>query len=100
MCPSFSLCACRILKIRSCLRRPLVPAMSRPRASLPSSAILCSFNSEIVMFYLEFDFKEGSLELRRDLLDEGVVRKARNNKKFEQRMGCLADKGLEEKEVK
>jgi hypothetical protein len=42
------------------------------------------------------NFKEGSLELRRDLLDEGVVRKAKN-KKFEQRMGCLADKGLEEK---
>jgi len=40
------------------------------------------------------------LELRRDLLDEGVVRKARNNKKLEQRMGCLADKGLEEREVK
>jgi hypothetical protein len=30
------------------------------------------------MFYLEFEFKEGSLRLRRDLLDEGVVRKARN----------------------
>src|ERR1700751_6091559 len=72
MCPSFSLCACRILKIRSCFRRPLVPAMSRPRASLLSSAILCSFNSEIVMFYLGFEFLGGMFRtLRRDLLDEG-----------------------------
>jgi hypothetical protein len=36
-----------------------VPAMSRPRASLLSSAILCSFNSEIVMFYLGFEFIGG-----------------------------------------
>jgi hypothetical protein len=31
-----------------------VPAMSSPRASLLNSAMLCSFNSEIVMFYLGF----------------------------------------------
>src|SRR5215471_2240846 len=48
--------------MRSCLRRPLVPAISRLRASLPSSAMLCSFNSEIVMVYLEwFEVKEGFL---------------------------------------
>src|SRR5580698_10483094 len=72
MCPSFSLCACRILKMRSCLRRPLVPAMSRPRASLPSSAILCSFSSEIVMLYLEvYFFRRDCMKRRRDLRDGG-----------------------------
>src|ERR1039458_2422725 len=50
MWPSFSLWAWRILKMRSCLRRPEVPAMSRPRASLLSSAMLCSLGSEIVIF--------------------------------------------------
>src|SRR5580692_10927129 len=49
MWPSFSLWAWRILKMRSCLRRPEVPAMSKPRASFVSSAILCSLSSEIVI---------------------------------------------------
>src|ERR1700744_3456443 len=38
--------------MRSCLRSALVPAISRPRASLPSSAMLFSFNSVIVMGFL------------------------------------------------
>src|SRR6202041_1659207 len=62
MWPSFSLWACKILKIRSCLRRALVPAISRPRASLPSSAMLFSFNSEIVMSSCdEVNFLKGGL---------------------------------------
>src|SRR5208337_596519 len=50
MCPSFSLCACRILKMRSCLRRPLAPGSSRDRAIRVNSVMFFSFNSEIVMF--------------------------------------------------
>src|SRR5579859_646375 len=50
MCPSFSLCACRILKIRSCLRNPLAPGRSRVRAILVSSVMFFSFNSAIVIF--------------------------------------------------
>src|SRR5258706_7710336 len=49
MCPSFSLWAWRILKIRSCLRKPLVPGSSKVRAILVSSVIFFSFNSEIVI---------------------------------------------------
>src|ERR1019366_1309178 len=48
--PSFSLWACRILKMRSCLRKPLAPGSSRVRAILVSSVMFFSFNSEIVMF--------------------------------------------------
>src|SRR5258708_7031153 len=50
MWPSFSLCACRILKIKSCLRRPLARGRSRARAILVSSLIFFSFNSAIVIF--------------------------------------------------
>src|ERR1035437_9611680 len=50
MCPSFSLCACRILKIRSCLRSPLAPGSSRDRAILVSSVIFFSFSSAMVIF--------------------------------------------------
>src|SRR5260221_12783550 len=45
-----SLCACRILKIRSCLRRPLALGRSRARAILVSSVIFFSFSSAIVIF--------------------------------------------------
>src|SRR5438270_6559382 len=49
MCPSFSLCACRILKIKSCLRRPLAPGSSRERAMRVSSVMFFSFSSAMVM---------------------------------------------------
>src|SRR5207302_8439093 len=48
MWPSFSLCACRILKIRSCLRKPLAPGRSRVRAILVSSVMFFSLSSAIV----------------------------------------------------
>src|SRR5262245_48468991 len=46
MRPSFSACACRILKISSCFRRPLVFWTLRSRASAFRSGMLFSFNSE------------------------------------------------------
>src|SRR5512143_3352483 len=49
MCPSFSLCACRILKMRSCLRRPLAPGSSKDRAILVSSVMFFSFSSAMVI---------------------------------------------------
>src|SRR5438477_11645070 len=49
MCPSFSLWACRILKIRSCLRSPLAPGSSRERAMRVSSVMFFSFSSAMVM---------------------------------------------------
>src|ERR1017187_5942690 len=55
MCPSFSLCACRILKMRSCLRSPLAPGSSKDRAILVSSVMFFSFSSAIVIFtYVDF----------------------------------------------
>src|SRR5258706_4269881 len=59
MCPSFSLCACRILKMRSCLRRPLAPGSSRDRAILVSSVIFFSFSSAMVIFTYRMDFSGG-----------------------------------------
>src|ERR1700761_9745175 len=50
MWPSFSLWAWRILKIRSCLRKPLAPGISRVRAMRLNSVIFFSFNSEMVIF--------------------------------------------------
>src|SRR5271165_2872540 len=49
MWPSFSLWACRILKIRSCLRRPLAPGKSSCRAILVNSVMFFSLSSEIVI---------------------------------------------------
>src|SRR6185437_1652714 len=59
MWPSFSLCACRILKIRSCLRRPLAPGRSSERAMRVSSVMFFSFSSAIVMFTYVGIFKRG-----------------------------------------
>src|ERR1700691_5341023 len=60
MCPSFSLCACRILKMRSCLRSPLAPGSSRDRAILVSSVIFFSFSSAMVICTYEVIFlREG-----------------------------------------
>src|ERR1039458_6639239 len=59
MCPSFSLCACKILKMRSCLRSPLAPGSSKDRAILVSSVIFFSFSSAMVIFtYVDF-LREG-----------------------------------------
>src|SRR6202451_1117222 len=52
MWPSFSLCAWRILKIRSCLRSPLAPGKSKVLAILVSSVMFFSFNSAMVMYHL------------------------------------------------
>src|ERR1700734_3540901 len=52
MWPSFSLCACRILKMRSCLRSPLAPGSSKVLAILVSSVMFFSFNSAMVMIHL------------------------------------------------
>src|SRR5664279_6525624 len=61
MCPSFSLCACRILKIKSCLRSPLAPGSSKDRAILVSSVIFFSFSSAIVIFCLRGLFSSGGV---------------------------------------
>src|SRR3954468_19956166 len=49
MCPSFSLWACRILKIRSCLRSPEAPGRSSVRAIRVSSVMFFSFSSAMVI---------------------------------------------------
>src|SRR5271157_4036405 len=60
MCPSFSLCACRILKMRSCLRSPLAPGSSNDRAILVSSVIFFSFSSAMVIgTYVDDFLREG-----------------------------------------
>src|SRR6516165_6931207 len=71
MCPSFSLCAWRILKIRSCLRRPLAPGRSSWRAILVSSVMFFSFSSEIVIVTY------GDLLQRRDVMAGGARGAAR-----------------------
>src|SRR5262249_7665197 len=62
MWPSFSLCAWRILKIRSCLRRPLAPGRSRDRAILVSSVIFFSLSSAIVIDHLREMYRGVRLE--------------------------------------
>src|SRR5215475_15087425 len=55
MWPSFSLCAWRILKIKSCLRSPLAPGRSKVRAILVNSVMFFSLSSAMVMFtYREY----------------------------------------------
>src|SRR5215475_3672025 len=62
MWPSFSLCAWRILKIRSCLRRPLAPGRSKDRAILVSSVIFFSLSSAIVIDHLREMYRGVRLE--------------------------------------
>src|ERR1700757_3967388 len=52
MWPSFPLCACRILKMRSCLRIPLAPGRSKVLAILVNSVMFFSFSSAMVMIHL------------------------------------------------
>src|SRR3954463_2667903 len=59
MWPSFSLCACRILKMRSCFRKPLAPGKSKDRAILVSSVIFFSLSSAMVISHLRGDFQGG-----------------------------------------
>src|SRR5215470_338048 len=59
MWPSFSLCAWRILKIRSCLHNPLAPGKSKDRAILVSSVIFFSLSSAMVIRHLRRDFQRG-----------------------------------------
>src|SRR6202162_5993121 len=61
MWPSFSLCACRILKIRSCLRMPLAPGRSKVLAILVNSVMFFSFSSAMVMIHLNPCTKNYSL---------------------------------------
>src|SRR5258707_11543314 len=65
MWPSFSLCAWRILKIRSCLRNPLAPGKSKDRAILVSSVIFFSLSSAMVINHLREDFSKGGTQKRR-----------------------------------
>src|SRR5205823_141648 len=68
MCPSFSLWACRILKIRSCLRSPLAPGSSRERAMRVSSVMFFSFSSAMVMITYGSCTKGGKRKFRENFL--------------------------------
>src|ERR1700722_9008868 len=72
MWPSFSLCACRILKIRSCLRIPLAPGRSKVLAILVSSVMFFSFSSAMVMVHLNPCTKTYCLVSAGDFLKEGT----------------------------
>src|SRR2546425_8656426 len=66
MCPSFSLWAWRILKMRSCLRSPLAPGRSRDRAILVSSVIFFSLSSAMVIItYRRFSRGDTGEDLHR-----------------------------------
>src|SRR5579859_6181293 len=72
MWPSFSLCACRILKIKSCLRIPLAPGRSKVLAILVSSVMFFSFNSAMVMIHLNPRTRTYSLVSAGDFQKEGT----------------------------
>src|SRR5437764_8832680 len=75
MWPSFSLCAWRILKIRSCLRSPLAPGRSKDRAILVSSVIFFSFSSAMVidLIHLRREIFNRGVVLRKDLATRGLA---------------------------
>src|SRR5690348_10916588 len=72
MWPSFSLCACRMRKMRSCLRMPLAPAISSERAIRLNSVMFFSLSSEIVILYLRLDLDGRCFrrEIARRVVDE------------------------------
>src|SRR6266496_428774 len=72
MWPSFSLCACRILKMRSCLRIPLAPGRSKVLAILVSSVMFFSFSSAMVMIHLNPCTSTYSLVSAGDFLRRGL----------------------------
>src|SRR5271165_1015722 len=71
MWPSFSLCAWRILKMRSCLRIPLAPGRSKVLAILVSSVMFFSFSSAMVMIHLNPCTRHYSLVATGDFQKEG-----------------------------
>src|SRR5258708_39918168 len=73
MWPSFSLCAWRILKIRSCLRMPLAPGRSRVRAILVNSVMFFSLSSAMVIGHLrgDRDFVIQGGDFQGDLVNPG-----------------------------
>src|ERR1700724_93057 len=71
MWPSFSLCACRILKMRSCLRIPLAPGRSKVLAILVSSVMFFSFSSAMVMIHLNPRTRASSVVSTGDFLRRG-----------------------------
>src|SRR5579862_4465277 len=71
MWPSFSLCACRILKIKSCLRIPLAPGRSKVLAILVNSVMFFSFSSAMVMIHLNPRTRTYSLVSAGDFLKGG-----------------------------
>src|SRR5271157_2665648 len=75
MWPSFSLCACRILKIKSCLRIPLAPGSSKVLAILVSSVMFFSFNSAMVMIHLNPSTRTYSLVASGDFQRRGQERR-------------------------
>src|ERR1700758_3487116 len=72
MWPSFSLCACRILKMRSCLRIPLAPGRSKVLAILVSSVMFFSFSSAMVMIHLNPCTRAYSVVSAGDFQKEGT----------------------------
>src|SRR3984957_9550930 len=86
MWPSFSLCAWRILKIRSCFRNPLAPGKSKDRAILVSSVIFFSLSSAMVINHLREDFSKGGTQQRR------IHRRGRGGGKISSPPLCLSGK--------
>src|SRR5579863_6343909 len=79
MWPSFSLCACRILKMRSCLRIPLAPGRSKVLAILVNSVMFFSFSSAMVMIHLNPCTKNCSIVSTGDFRKEGTQEKRRQH---------------------
>src|SRR5271154_1284289 len=75
MWPSFSLCACRILKIKSCLRIALAPGRSKVLAILVNSVMFFSFNSAMVMIHLNPCTKALFVSVKREIFQRGGRRK-------------------------
>src|SRR5579872_6160716 len=79
MWPSFSLCACRILKIKSCLRIPLAPGRSKVLAILVNSVMFFSFSSAMVMIHLNPCTRAYSVVSTGDFQKEGTQERRDNN---------------------
>src|SRR5579863_2813474 len=75
MWPSFSLCACRILKMRSCLRIPLAPGRSKVLAILVNSVMFFSFSSAMVMIHLNPCTKALFVSVKREIFERRGLRK-------------------------
>ena len=82
MWPSFSLCAWRILKMRSCLRRPLAPGRS-------SGASYFGKLGDVLFF----EFRDGHVHLRRDMAEGQAGRIGRGTRRSATRL-CSAPLSL------